>query len=121
VKWAVCIITTNAAPPNTHPIRRQHPIECLQKIRRLRVVVRRRRDLYTTRHFDESSRLTWFRARLVLLDFFVGTIVNRFVCIVCPVNLRRGDQPEDVGNQISFLPLKPVLFTGLRGLLAFAP
>jgi hypothetical protein len=57
VKWAVCIITTNAAPPpNTHPIRRQHRIECMQKIRRLRVVVRRRGDLYTTRHFDESSQ-----------------------------------------------------------------
>ena len=52
VKWAVCIITTNAAPPNAHPIRRQHRIECLQKIRRLRVVVRRRRDLCTTRHFS---------------------------------------------------------------------
>jgi hypothetical protein len=41
VRWAVCIITTNAAPPNAHPMRRQHRIECLQKIRRLRVVVRR--------------------------------------------------------------------------------
>ena len=50
VKWAVCIITTNAAPRNTHPIRRQRRIECLQKIRRLRVVVRRRRDLCSTRH-----------------------------------------------------------------------
>jgi len=38
VKWAVCIITTNAAPPNTHPMRRQHRIECLQKIRTLRAV-----------------------------------------------------------------------------------
>jgi hypothetical protein len=38
VKWAVCIITTNAAPPNTHTIRRQHRIECLQKIRKLRLV-----------------------------------------------------------------------------------
>jgi hypothetical protein len=35
VKWAVCIITTNAAPPNAHPIRHQHRIECPQKIRRL--------------------------------------------------------------------------------------
>src|SRR5216684_4222584 len=33
VKWAVCIITTNAAPPNAHPMRRQHRIECLQKNR----------------------------------------------------------------------------------------
>ena len=33
VKWAVCIITTNAAPPNAQPMRRQHRIECLQKIR----------------------------------------------------------------------------------------
>jgi len=32
VKWAVCIITTNAAPPNAHPMRRRHRIECLQKI-----------------------------------------------------------------------------------------
>src|SRR5260370_10357887 len=46
VKWAVCIITTNAALRNTHPIRRQHRIECMQKIRRLRVVVRRLRDLW---------------------------------------------------------------------------
>src|SRR5260370_34359661 len=69
VKRTLCIITTNAAPPNTQPIRRHHPIECLQKIRRLRVVVRRRRDLWTTRHLDESSRLTCFRPRLVLSDF----------------------------------------------------
>jgi len=34
VKWAVCIITTNAALPNAHPMKRQHRIECLQKIRR---------------------------------------------------------------------------------------
>ena len=77
VKWAVCIITTNAAPPNTHPIRRQHRIECRQKIRRLRVVVRRRRDLCTTRHFDEPSRLTCFRPRLVLFGFFVGTVAGK--------------------------------------------
>ena len=56
VKWAVCIITTNAAPPNAHPMKRQHRIECLQKIRRLRGVLRRRPDLGATRHFDESSQ-----------------------------------------------------------------
>jgi hypothetical protein len=31
VKWAVCIITTNAAPPNAHPMRRQHIIECSRR------------------------------------------------------------------------------------------
>jgi hypothetical protein len=36
-------------------MRRQHRIECLQKIRKLRVVVRRRRDLCTTRHFAQSK------------------------------------------------------------------
>ena len=33
------------------------------------------------------------------------TVVNRFVRIVCPVNLRRGNQQEGLGNQISFLPV----------------
>jgi diacylglycerol O-acyltransferase len=33
------------------------------------------------------------------------TVVNRFVRIVCPVSLRRGDPREDLGNQISFLPV----------------
>jgi len=33
------------------------------------------------------------------------TTVNRFVRIVCPVNLRRGDEAENLGNQISFLPV----------------
>jgi len=76
VKWAVCIITTNAAPPNTHPMRR-HRIDCLQKNRRLRVVVRRRPDLCATRHFDESSKEA--PAHMLLpssrtFGFFVGTI-----------------------------------------------
>ena len=76
MKWAVCIITTNAAPPNTHPMRR-HRIDCLQKNRRLRVVVRRRPDLCATRHFDESSKEA--PAHMLLpssrtFGFFVGTI-----------------------------------------------
>jgi diacylglycerol O-acyltransferase / wax synthase len=33
------------------------------------------------------------------------TVVNRFVRIVCPVSLRRGDQQNSLGNQISFLPV----------------
>jgi len=33
------------------------------------------------------------------------TVVNRFVRIVCPVSLRKGDQHGDLGNQISFLPV----------------
>jgi len=33
------------------------------------------------------------------------SVVNRFVRIVCPVNLRRGNQQEGVGNQVSFLPV----------------
>ena len=33
MKWVVCIITTNAALPNAQPMRRQHRIECLPKIR----------------------------------------------------------------------------------------
>jgi hypothetical protein len=43
-QWAVCIITTNAASPNTQPMRR-HRIDCLQKNRRLRGVLRRRPDM----------------------------------------------------------------------------
>jgi hypothetical protein len=79
VKWAVCIIFTNAAPPNTHPMRRQHRIECLQKIRKLRVVVRRRRDLCTTRHFAQSSQYEPTEMRPPLsrtFGFFVGTLVK---------------------------------------------
>jgi len=33
------------------------------------------------------------------------TVVNRFVRIVCPVNLRHGEQNGDLGNQISFMPV----------------
>ena len=33
------------------------------------------------------------------------TIVNRFVRIVCPVNLRHGGPDGDMGNQISFMPV----------------
>lgn len=33
------------------------------------------------------------------------SVVNRFVRIVCPVNLRRGTQQDGVGNQVSFLPV----------------
>ena len=33
------------------------------------------------------------------------SVVNRFVRIVCPVNLRRPDQDKAPGNQISFLPV----------------
>jgi diacylglycerol O-acyltransferase / wax synthase len=33
------------------------------------------------------------------------TVVNRFVRIVCPVSLRKGDEHGDLGNQISFLPV----------------
>jgi diacylglycerol O-acyltransferase len=33
------------------------------------------------------------------------SVVNRFVRIVCPVNLRHGDQADGLGNQISFLPV----------------
>lgn len=33
------------------------------------------------------------------------TVVNRFVRVVCPVSLRRGDSGEGLGNQISFLPV----------------
>jgi len=33
------------------------------------------------------------------------SVVNRFVRVVCPVNLRRANQPEAVGNQVSFLPV----------------
>jgi len=55
-KSVVYTIITSAAPPNAHPMRRKHRIECLQKIRRLRGVLRRRPDLGATRHFDESSQ-----------------------------------------------------------------
>ena len=34
------------------------------------------------------------------------TVVNRFVRIVCPVNLRHGEQNGDLGNQISFMPVE---------------
>ena len=76
MEWAVCIITTNAAPPNTHPMRR-HRIDCLQKNRRLRVVVRRRPDLCATRHFDESSIEAPAHMLLPssrIFGFFVGTV-----------------------------------------------
>jgi len=33
------------------------------------------------------------------------TVANRFVRIVCPVNLRNGDNSESPGNQISFMPV----------------
>jgi diacylglycerol O-acyltransferase len=33
------------------------------------------------------------------------SVHNRFVRIVCPVNLRRADQNNGLGNQISFLPV----------------
>ena len=33
------------------------------------------------------------------------TVRNRFVRIVCPVNLRHGEQNGDLGNQISFMPV----------------
>ena len=33
------------------------------------------------------------------------TVVSRFVRIVCPVSLRKGDQQGELGNQISFLPV----------------
>jgi len=33
------------------------------------------------------------------------SVVNRFVRIVCPVNLRPADHHEGLGNQISFLPV----------------
>jgi diacylglycerol O-acyltransferase len=33
------------------------------------------------------------------------SVVNRFVRIVCPVSLRKGDSREGLGNQISFLPV----------------
>jgi diacylglycerol O-acyltransferase len=33
------------------------------------------------------------------------SVTNRFVRIVCPVNLRPADQSGDLGNQISFLPV----------------
>jgi len=56
VKWAVCIITTNAAPSNTHTIRRQHRIECLQKARKLRVVCTDAAIYCATRHFAQSSK-----------------------------------------------------------------
>lgn len=34
------------------------------------------------------------------------TVVNRFVRIVCPVNLRHGEQDGNLGNQISFMPVE---------------
>ena len=80
VKWAVCIITTNAAPPNAHPMRRQHRIECLQKIRRLRVGVRRRRDLCTTRHLTSPLNRPADSHAFALartFGFFVGTICGK--------------------------------------------
>jgi len=49
------------------------------------------------------SVLTSALARYVKLHG--QTIANRLVRIVCPVNLRRGNQDEDLGNQISFLPV----------------
>jgi len=33
------------------------------------------------------------------------SVVNRFVRIVCPVNLRQSDKQNGLGNQISFLPV----------------
>jgi len=33
------------------------------------------------------------------------SVVNRFVRIVCPVNLRHGEQNGNLGNQISFMPV----------------
>jgi hypothetical protein len=77
VKWAVCIITTNAAPPNTHPMRRQHRIDCLQNNRRLRGLLRRRRDLCATGTL--TSPLNNEPTHMLLLSsrtfgFFVGTI-----------------------------------------------
>jgi len=33
------------------------------------------------------------------------TVTNRYVRIVCPVNLRHGEQNGDLGNQISFMPV----------------
>lgn len=33
------------------------------------------------------------------------SVVNRFVRVVCPVNLRLGDQDRGLGNQIAFLPV----------------
>jgi diacylglycerol O-acyltransferase / wax synthase len=33
------------------------------------------------------------------------SVVNRFVRIVCPVSLRQGNQDENLGNRISFLPV----------------
>ena len=33
------------------------------------------------------------------------SVVNRFVRILCPVNLRHGEQNGDLGNQISFMPV----------------
>lgn len=33
------------------------------------------------------------------------TVVDRFVRIICPVGLRKGDPRQDLGNQISFLPV----------------
>lgn len=41
------------------------------------------------------------------------SVVNRFVRIVCPVNLRQADQKDGLGNQISFLPV--ALPLGVRG------
>jgi diacylglycerol O-acyltransferase / wax synthase len=32
-------------------------------------------------------------------------VAGRFIRMVCPVNVRRGDQGESLGNQISFLPV----------------
>ncbi len=49
------------------------------------------------------SVLTRALARYVKLHH--QTVVNRYVRIVCPVNLRHGEQDGDVGNQISFMPV----------------
>jgi diacylglycerol O-acyltransferase / wax synthase len=49
------------------------------------------------------SVLTRALARYVKLHH--QTVVNRYVRIVCPVNLRHGEQNGDLGNQISFMPV----------------
>jgi len=49
------------------------------------------------------SVLTRALARYVKLHG--QTVTNRYVRIVCPVNLRRGEQNGDLGNQISFMPV----------------
>jgi hypothetical protein len=81
VKWAVCIITTNAAPPNTHPIRRQHRIECPAEIRRLRVPsAPTPRSMYHSAlrpllSIDEPTEILPPLSRR--FGFFVGTVYPR--------------------------------------------